>query len=136
MVTPKGSMSTEGETLQISVLPYRCSIAPFCCLSVCLRCCAAEVGSSGGTYKLSYIYIYIYIYSAFIAQQYTHKYTYVRICTCTGSCCNHCVHGPDTGLLVPNKECMQTFVFFTYLWFLLPDFLEAWQHGIKCRLGE
>jgi hypothetical protein len=26
MVTPKGSMSTEGEALQISVLPYRCSI--------------------------------------------------------------------------------------------------------------
>jgi len=26
MVTPKGNMSTEGETLQISVLPYRCSI--------------------------------------------------------------------------------------------------------------
>ena len=25
MVTPKGSMSTEGETLQVSVLPYRCS---------------------------------------------------------------------------------------------------------------
>ena len=28
MVTPKGSMSTEGETLQFSVLPYRCSICP------------------------------------------------------------------------------------------------------------
>ena len=26
MVTPKGSMSTEGETLHVSVLPYRCSI--------------------------------------------------------------------------------------------------------------
>ena len=26
MVTPKGSMSTVGETLQVSVLPYRCSI--------------------------------------------------------------------------------------------------------------
>jgi hypothetical protein len=26
MVTSKGSMSTEGETLQVSVLPYRCSI--------------------------------------------------------------------------------------------------------------
>ena len=28
MVTPKGSMSTEGETLQVSVLPYRFSICP------------------------------------------------------------------------------------------------------------
>ena len=28
MVTPKGSISTEGETLQVSVLPYRCSIFP------------------------------------------------------------------------------------------------------------
>jgi len=28
MVTPKGSMSTEGETLQVSVLPFRCSICP------------------------------------------------------------------------------------------------------------
>jgi hypothetical protein len=28
MVTPKGSMSTEGETLQISVLTYRCSVCP------------------------------------------------------------------------------------------------------------
>ena len=26
MVTPKRSMSPEGETLQVSVLPYRCSI--------------------------------------------------------------------------------------------------------------
>jgi hypothetical protein len=26
MVTPKGSISTEGETLQVSVIPYRCSI--------------------------------------------------------------------------------------------------------------
>ena len=43
-------MSTEGETLQVSVLIYRCSICPFCC--VCLGCCAAEFGSSGGTYEL------------------------------------------------------------------------------------
>ena len=28
MVMPKGSMSTEGEILQFSVLPYRCSICP------------------------------------------------------------------------------------------------------------
>jgi hypothetical protein len=28
MVTPKGSISTEGESLQVSVLPYRCSICP------------------------------------------------------------------------------------------------------------
>jgi hypothetical protein len=120
MVTPKGSMSTEGETLQVSVLPYRCSIcpllmtwqmsifgkfqdtecflipcprhvlswlppsgetckyatvpstqknlerfstywyAPFCC--VCLGCCAAKFGISGGTYELSCVYIYIYIF--------------------------------------------------------------------------
>jgi hypothetical protein len=28
MFTPKRNMSTEGETLQVSVLPYRCSICP------------------------------------------------------------------------------------------------------------
>jgi hypothetical protein len=28
MVTPKGSMLTEGEILQFSALPYRCSICP------------------------------------------------------------------------------------------------------------
>ena len=28
MVMPKGSMSTKGERLQVSVLPYRCSICP------------------------------------------------------------------------------------------------------------
>ena len=28
MVTPKGSMSTEGDTPQVSVLPYRCSVCP------------------------------------------------------------------------------------------------------------
>jgi hypothetical protein len=28
MVTPKGNMSTEGERLQVSVLPYKCSICP------------------------------------------------------------------------------------------------------------
>ena len=33
MVTPKGSMSTEGETLQVSDLPYRCSI----CLPLVMR---------------------------------------------------------------------------------------------------
>jgi hypothetical protein len=57
MVTPKGSMSTERETLQVSVLPYRCSIAPFCC--VCLGCCAAEFGSSGGTYELPCICMFV-----------------------------------------------------------------------------
>jgi hypothetical protein len=49
MVTLKGSMSTEGETLQFSVLPYRCSMCPFWC--ACLGCCAAEFGSFGGTYE-------------------------------------------------------------------------------------
>ena len=28
MVTPKGSMSTQGETLQVFVLPYRCTMCP------------------------------------------------------------------------------------------------------------
>ena len=28
MIMLKASMSTEGETLQVSVLPYRCSICP------------------------------------------------------------------------------------------------------------
>ena len=50
MVTLKGSMSTEGETLYLSVLPYRCSIFPPCC--ICLGCCAADFGSSGRTYEL------------------------------------------------------------------------------------
>jgi hypothetical protein len=54
MVTPKGNLSTEVETLQVSVLPYRCSIAPVCC--VCLECCAAELGSSRGTYELPCIH--------------------------------------------------------------------------------
>jgi hypothetical protein len=53
MVTPKGSMSTEGEKFQVPVLPYRCSICPFCCVS--LGCCAAEFGSSEGSYELPYI---------------------------------------------------------------------------------
>jgi hypothetical protein len=51
MVTPKGSMSTEGERLQVSVLLYRCSVAPFC--FVCLGCCTAKFRGSGGTYELS-----------------------------------------------------------------------------------
>jgi hypothetical protein len=118
MVTLKGSMLTEGEILQFSVLPYRCSICPplvtrqmsnlailadsktqnaslfavhtmfrhdcpltvklpsmqwnlkkkenlerfcaywcvpLCC--VCLGCCAAEFGSSGGTYELPCIWL-------------------------------------------------------------------------------
>jgi hypothetical protein len=50
MVTPKGNISTEGETLQVSVVPNRCSIAPLC--RVCLGCCVAEFGISGGTYEL------------------------------------------------------------------------------------
>jgi hypothetical protein len=54
MVTPKGSMSTEGETLQVSVLPHRCSICPPCC--VCLGCCAADFGSSVRTYELPLIW--------------------------------------------------------------------------------
>jgi hypothetical protein len=61
MVTPKGSMSTEGEKLQLSVLPYRCSMCPFC--FVCFGCCAAEFGSSGGTYELPCIILQLaYLY--------------------------------------------------------------------------
>jgi hypothetical protein len=156
MVTPKGSMLTEGEILQFSVLPYRCSIcpplvtwqmsnlailadsktqnaslflvhamfrhdyppsgetckyatapstqkknferfstywyAPFCC--VCLGCCAAEFGSSGGTYELPcicmcvcvciYIYIYIYIYTHTHTHSLAHAHMWVRACAvCT-----------------------------------------------------
>jgi len=50
MVTPKGSMSTEGETL-----PSFCPtlhVLDMSTLGVCLGCCAAEFGSSGGTYEL------------------------------------------------------------------------------------
>jgi len=50
MVTPKGSLLAEEETLQVSVLPSTYWYAPFCC--VCLGCCAADFGSSGGTYEL------------------------------------------------------------------------------------
>jgi hypothetical protein len=66
MVMPKQSMSTEGETIQVSVLPYRCLICPFCC--VCLGCCVAEFRSSRGTYELPCVCVcvcvcvYIYIY--------------------------------------------------------------------------
>jgi hypothetical protein len=59
MVTPKGSMSTEGETLQVSVLPYICSICP--AVSVCLGCYAAEFGISGGTYELPCISVFAFI---------------------------------------------------------------------------
>ena len=49
MVTPKGIMSTEGERENLeSFSTYW--YAPFSC--VCLGCCAAEFGISGGTYKL------------------------------------------------------------------------------------
>ena len=47
--TAERSISTEREALQGSFLPYRCSICPSCC--VCLGCCAADFGSSGGTYE-------------------------------------------------------------------------------------
>jgi hypothetical protein len=52
-------MSTEGETLQVSVLPYRCSICPFRC--VCLGCRAAEFGSSEGTYELPCISVFAFV---------------------------------------------------------------------------
>jgi hypothetical protein len=32
MVTPMGNITTEGERLQVSVVPYTCSICPFCCV--------------------------------------------------------------------------------------------------------
>jgi hypothetical protein len=54
---PKGSMSTVGETLQASVLYYRCLIAAFCC--ACLGCCAAKFGSYRGTNELPYSYRYL-----------------------------------------------------------------------------
>jgi hypothetical protein len=59
MVLPKWSVTTEGETLQVSVLPYRCSIASFCC--VCRGCCAAEFASSGGTYELPCIKVILHV---------------------------------------------------------------------------
>jgi hypothetical protein len=65
MVTPKGSMSTEGETLQVSVLPCRYWYAPFCC--VCLGCCAVEFGSSGGTYELPCTLVFELKYPLFLS---------------------------------------------------------------------
>jgi hypothetical protein len=60
MVTPKWGMSTEGETLQVSDLPYRCSIAPFCCV---VAQPISEVPEGLTNYPVSiYIYIYIYIF--------------------------------------------------------------------------
>ena len=68
---PKGSVSTEGETLQVSVLPYRCSICPPLGMRhvnpvikflphTCNMCgrnvitgLTSEVGNPGGTYELS-----------------------------------------------------------------------------------
>ena len=38
MVTPKGSMSTEGEILPVSVLHYRCSICPHLVTRTCQSC--------------------------------------------------------------------------------------------------
>ena len=38
MVTPKGSMSTQAETLQFSLLPYRCSIRPPLVTRQCQSC--------------------------------------------------------------------------------------------------
>jgi hypothetical protein len=46
----EGEHVNRGRDSQVSVLPYRCSLYPFCC--VCLGCCTAEFGSSGGTYEL------------------------------------------------------------------------------------
>ena len=50
MVTPKGSMSPEEETQKNFEIFSTYWYTPFCC--VCLGCCAAKFGSSGGTYKL------------------------------------------------------------------------------------
>jgi hypothetical protein len=49
-------VNKEREKLKVSVLLYRYSTAPFCC--VCLGCCAAEFGISRGTYELANIYDY------------------------------------------------------------------------------
>jgi hypothetical protein len=52
----KGEHVNRGrDTPQVSILPYRCSIAPFC--SVSLGCCAAKFGSSRRTDELSCIWI-------------------------------------------------------------------------------
>jgi hypothetical protein len=59
-VTTKGIMSTEGETLQVYVLPYSCSKKMYICC-VCLGCCAAEFGSSGETYELLCISVFAFI---------------------------------------------------------------------------
>ena len=50
----EGEHVNRGRDIQVSVLPYRCSICPPC--SVCLGCCAAEFGSSGGTCELPCTY--------------------------------------------------------------------------------
>jgi hypothetical protein len=55
MVMLKGSMSTEEQTLQVSALPYRCSICPPSC--VCHGCCPADFGRFGGTYELPCIIV-------------------------------------------------------------------------------
>jgi len=50
MVTPKGSMSKEVETKKNLERFSTYWYAPFCC--VCLGCCAAEFGISGGNYPV------------------------------------------------------------------------------------
>jgi len=134
-------MLTEGEILQFSVLPYRCSICPplvtrqmsnlavladsktqnaslfpvhamfrhdcprtvklastqcnlankkknlerfctywyvpFCC--ACLGCCAAEFGSSGGTYELPCIYLYLFIYCPLFISSFLYSTTWNEI---------------------------------------------------------
>jgi hypothetical protein len=90
-------MSTEGEPLQVSVLPYSCSIRmSFCC--VCVGCCAAEFGSSGGTYELPCISVFVFITGVeFVYEAFRLHYklwekrgitghgSYLYICVCGGS---------------------------------------------------
>jgi hypothetical protein len=56
MVTPKGSMSTEGEKFKVSVLRGTLQVLDMSfLLSLSLGSCAAEIGSSEGSYELPYI---------------------------------------------------------------------------------
>jgi hypothetical protein len=95
----KGGRVNRGRVTQVSVLLYRCSIAPFCC--VCLGCCAADFGSSGRTYELPCTHTYsIYVY---IIHLYMCIWTFLRIRALNRSFNTHRAHCLVTSLHIMHR---------------------------------
>jgi len=92
MVTAKGSMSTEGQTLQVSVLPYRCSICPLLVSVLVVEQTSSEVPEGLLNYPVyinthKYLYIYFLMFILCFIPYFVQLYRVLLFISFHSMCC-------------------------------------------------